>query len=159
MRTAGAYGLGTIAPMDADPARIARYLDEIGADAERDGERRWGVRVPSQKRGAVTVGLEVRERTLAMRAFVVRGPDVRHRDVYRALLRRNLATRAWRFALDDDGDVHAVADAPLEGLDADGLDGLLGALCALVDESYEGIVRTGFDVPEGTVFGPPPGAA
>ena len=38
------------------------------------------------------------------------------------------------------------------------LDGLLGALCALVDESYEGIVRTGFDVPEGTVFGPPPGA-
>ena len=63
----------------------------------------------------------------------------------------------WRFALDDDGDVYALADAPLDGLDADALDGLLGALCALVDESYEGIVRTGFDVPEGTVFGPPPG--
>ena len=25
--------------------------------------------------------------------------------------------------------------------------------------SYEGIVRAGFDVPEGTVFGPPPGSA
>ena len=144
--------------MDAAPARIAHYLEEIGADAERDGERRWGVRLPSQKRGAVMVGLEVRERTLAMRAFVVRGPDVRHEDVYRALLRRNLRTQVWRFALDDDGDVYALADAPLDGLDADGLDGLLGALCALVDETYEGIVRTGFDVPEGTVFGPPPGA-
>ena len=64
----------------------------------------------------------------------------------------------WRFAIDDDGDVYALADVPLDGLDADALDGLLGALCALVDESYEGIVRMGFDVPEGTVFGPPPGA-
>lgn len=149
---------GTIAAMDAAPARIAHYLDEIGADAERDGERRWGVRLPSQKRGAVLVGLEVRERTLAMRAFVVRGPDVRHEDVYRILLQRNLRTRVWRFAIDDDGDVYVLADVPLDGLDGEALDGLLGALCALVDESYEGIVRAGFDVPEGTVFGPPPGA-
>ena len=116
------------------------------------------IRVPSQKRGAVLVGMEVRERTLAMQAFVVRGPDVRHEEVYRLLLRRNLRTRVWRYAIDDDGDVHALADAPLAGLDADGLDGLLGSLSTLVDETYEGIVRAGFDVPEGTVFGPPPGA-
>ncbi len=41
--------------MDAGPARSAHYLDGIGADAERDGHRRWGVRLPSQKRGAVMV--------------------------------------------------------------------------------------------------------
>lgn len=145
--------------MDAAPARIAHYLEEIGADAERGGEREWAVRVPSAKRGAVTAGLVVRERTLTLTAFVLRGPDRDHEGVYRRLLLKNLATRHWRFAIDGDGDIFAVADAPLTGLDADVLDGLLGALSALVDETYESIVRMGFDVPDGTVFGPPPGAS
>jgi len=41
-------------------------------------------------------------------------------------------------------------------LDADTLDGLLGSLSALIDETYESLVRTGFEVPEGTEFAPPP---
>jgi len=142
--------------MDADPARISRYLDEIGAEAERRGEREWGVRLPSAKRGAVTALLTARERTLAARAFFLRGPDRDHESVYRRLLRRNLDTRGWRFAVDDDGDLYLLADTPLAGLDLDGLDGLLGSLSTLVDEAYEGVVRMGFEVPEGTTFGPPP---
>ena len=155
VRTAG----GTIGAMDAAPPDIALHLDEIGADAERLAEREWAVRLPSAKRGAVTAGLVVGERTLTLRAFVVRGPDRDHEGVYRRLLHKNLSTRAWRFAIDDDGDVFAVADAPLAGLDADVLDGLLGALCTLIDETYESVVRMGFDVPTDTVFGPPPGEA
>lgn len=145
--------------MDAAPARIALYLDQIGAEAERRGEREWGVRLPSAKRGAIGAALSVRERTLTIRAFVLRGPDRAHEEVYRRLLRRNLTTPHWRFAIDDDGDVWLMCDAALAALDADALDGLLGTLCAVVDETYEGVVRTGFDVPEGTEFRPPPGAA
>ena len=144
--------------MDDPPARIAGHLAEIGVEAARRGDREWGVRVPSAKRGAVGVLVTVLERTLALRAFVLRGPDRRHEDVYRRMLRKNLSTRQWRFAVDDAGDVYALADAPLDGLDADVLDGLLGALSALVDETYESLVRTGFDVPEGTEFRPPPDA-
>jgi hypothetical protein len=143
--------------VDAAPARIARYLEQIGAEAERRGEREWGVRVPSAARGAIGASVTVRERTLTIRAFVLRGPDRAHEDVYRRLLRKNLATSHWRFAIDDDGDVYLVCDAALAALDADALDGLLGSLCSLVDETYESVVRTGFDVPEGTRFGPPPG--
>lgn len=149
---------GTIAGMDAGTEQIADYLAEIGADAQRAAEREWSVRLPSTKRGAVVAGLTVRERTLSITAFVVRAPDRDHEGVYRRLLQKNLSARAWRFAIDGDGDVFAVADAPLAALDADALDGLLGELCTLVDEVFEGIVRTGFDVPEGTVFGPPPSA-
>jgi hypothetical protein len=141
----------------ATPARIARYLEEIGAEAERRGEREWGVRLPSTKRGAIGALLAVRERTLTMRAFVLRGPDRNHEGVYRRLLGKNLTTAHWRFAIDDEGDVYLVADAALACLDAESLDGLLGALCAVVDETYESVVRMGFDVPEGTEFRPPPG--
>jgi Putative bacterial sensory transduction regulator len=143
--------------VDDAPARIARYLEQIGAEAERRGEREWGVRLPSAKRGAIGASVSVRERTLTIRAFVLRGPDRAHEDVYRHLLRKNLATSHWRFAIDDDGDVYLICDAPLAALDADALDGLLGSLCSVVDETYEGAVRTGFDVPEGTEFRPPPG--
>jgi hypothetical protein len=143
--------------MDADPARIARYLEEIGAEAERRGDREWGLRLPSTKRGAIGAALSVRERTLTIRAFVLRGPDRAHEEVYRRLLHKNLTTPHWRFAIDADGDVFLVCDASLAALDADALDGLLGSLCSVVDETYESVVRTGFDVPEGTEFRPPPG--
>jgi len=143
--------------VDAAPARIALYLEQIGAEAERRAEREWNVRLPSARRGAIGALLSVRERTLTVRAFVLRGPDRGHEGVYRRLLRKNLSTAHWRFAIDDDGDVYLIADAALTGLDADALDGLLGALCAVVDETYESVVRMGFDVPEGTEFRPPPG--
>jgi hypothetical protein len=138
------------------PSRIALFLEEIGVDADRRGERAWTVAVPSAKRGSVAVLIVVGERTLTLRAFIMRAPDRDHRGVYERLLGKNLTTRHWRFGIDSDGDVHVVADAPLAGLDAETLDGLLGSLSALVDETYESIVRMGFDVPAGTAFGPPP---
>lgn len=141
---------------DAAPALIAGHLELIGADTERRGEREWSVQVPCTKRGSVGVLLVARERSLSLRAFVVRGPDRAHADVYARLLHKNLAVRDWRFGIDGTGDVYAVADTPLAGLDADRIDGLLGALSALIDETFESVVRMGFDVPEGTEFRPPP---
>ena len=117
---------GSIARDGRRPRPHPGYLDEIGAEAERRGEREWGVRLPSAKRGAVTALLTARERTLDVRAFFLRGPDRDHEAVYRRLLRKNLDTRGWRFAIDDDGDLYLLADTPLAGLDVDGLDGLLG---------------------------------
>lgn len=141
---------------DSAPALIAHFLDQIGVEADRRGERAWSVAVPTSKRGSIGVLVLVRERSLTMRAFVVRAPDRAHLEVYERLLGKNLTTRDWRFGIDVDGDIYAVVDAPLAGMDGDLLDGLLGALSALVDETYESIVRTGFAVPDGTEFGPRP---
>ena len=138
------------------PSLIAHFLEEIGVEADRRGERAWSASVPCAKRGSVGVLILVRERSLTLRAFVVRAPDRNRVDVWERLLGKNLTTRDWRFGTDADGDVYAVADAPLAGLDADTLDGLLGSLSALIDETYESLVRTGFEVPEGTEFAPPP---
>ena len=62
------------------------------------------------------------------------------------------------FATDDPGDLWIIAEAEIAVLGADGLDGLLGLLSTYVDESFEGILRLGFEVPEGQGVGPPPGA-
>jgi hypothetical protein len=145
--------------MDDAPERIGAYLEELGAPCERRGEREWTVMLPSHKRGGVGARLIAGERTLALRAFFMRGPDREHEAFYRRLLQKNLGTSAWRFALDRDGDVHLVAEAPLDALTGERLDELLGTLATIVDETYESAVRTGFAVPEGTEFRPPPPGA
>jgi hypothetical protein len=93
-----------------------------------------------------------------MRAFFMRGPDRAHADVYKRALRKNLDMRHWRFAADDAGDLWMIAEAETSLLGSDGLDGLLGLLSTYVDESFEGILRLGFEVPDGQGVGPPPGA-
>ena len=145
--------------MDDAQGLIGGYLEELGAPFERRSEREWTVMLPCHKRGGIGARLIAGERTLALRAFFMRGPDHEREAVYRRLLQKNLGTSAWRFALDRDGDVHLVAEAPLATLTADQLDELLGTLSTIVDETYESTVRTGFAVPEGTEFRPPPSGA
>lgn len=142
--------------MSVTPERIAGWLEALGADLERRGQRAFTVRVPSTRRGAVAVGLSIGERTLGAHSFVLRGPDRAHEAVYGRMLHKNLTSYAWRFALDPAGDIFLVAELALATLDADALDDLLGTLATLVDETYESLVRTGFDVPPGTDFRPPP---
>jgi hypothetical protein len=138
--------------VSGDPlSMIDDALHGIGLTAQRGAPGTWRVDVPCVDRRSITVGLAADERTLRMQAFMMRAPDRRHDEVHRRLLRKNLdmkATGPWRFAIDDHGDIYAIADVPLAGLDADGIDGLLGALSALVDATWAGLVRTGFVVPE-----------
>jgi hypothetical protein len=142
--------------MDGALPSIPDLLEALDLDYTTDTEGIW-TQVPSERRGSVAVQLAARERTLGLRAFVMRAPDLRHEDVYRRLLRKNHDGGPWAFSLDPLGDVFAVASQPLVSIDAQALDGLLGGLAMLVDEVFEGIVRTGFDYPPDLPVGPPPG--
>lgn len=142
--------------MSDDTVLIQTWLDQIGAQAERLGPREWSVRVPSATRGEVAVAIHARERTLGMRAFFMRGPDRAHLDVFRRILRKNLDMHAWRFALDDAGDLWLVTEAQISVLGHDGLDGLLGLLSTYMDETFQSVLRAGFDLSEGAGVGLPP---
>jgi hypothetical protein len=104
------------------------------------------VLVPSARRGVVPLNVVAAERTLSLQAFFIRGPDRDHAAVYAHLLRKNADLRGWRFALDGHGDVYLLAEAPVEDLTSDALDGLLGAFATYVDEMFDGVMRLGFDV-------------
>lgn len=135
-------------------------LEALGVDVTRLGPRAWGVRLPSQARGTLTVGLEGMERTLRLTAFVMRAPDRHHEAVYARLLAKNLTMFRWAFALDELGDVYLCARVPVEDVAEDLLDELLGGAVLYLDEVYELIVRTGFDIPpEVSLSGPPPSPA
>jgi hypothetical protein len=137
---------------------VARLVEELEVGAVPAPGGGWVVHVPTAKRGDLAAHISATERTVTIRAFVIRAPDRGHLEIFQRLLRKNLMTREWRFAIDGAGDIYAVADAAVEGVDADALDGLLGGLSALVDEVYEGVLRTGFAVPDTVVVGAPPPA-
>lgn len=137
--------------------RVDAALGALGADYDRLGPRAWGVRLPSQARGTLTVGLDGRERTLRLTAFFMRAPDRNHEAVYGRLLAKNLEMFRWAFALDELGDVYMVARFPWADVGEDLLDELLGLALVYCDEVYEVTVRTGFDIPpDVSLSGPPP---
>jgi len=128
--------------------RLEDLVGDLGAAMSPSARGGWVVRVPTERRGEIAAHVVERERTVAIRAFVMRGPDRAHADVYRRLLGKNLEPGPWRLALDADGDIVAAAYLERDGLDADRLDSVLGALSSLVDEIFDGILRTGFVVPD-----------
>ncbi len=105
--------------MTAPQDQLAPILDALDVPVERRGAREWSVAIPCATRGDVGVLIGARELTVTMRAFVGRAPDRDSEGVHARLLHKNLGTRHWRFAIDDLGDVFALADTRLAGLEAD----------------------------------------
>ena len=139
-------------------ARIGAYLKDLDlAPAARRGGG-WSVELPSIRRGVIGVGFRAHERTVRMASFFMRAPDRDHAAVYRRMLERNLQMAYWRFGLDPDGDLFLAAHLDEDALAAR-LDAVLGLLVTYVDETYEGLVRLGFDIPAHIRVGGPPPAA
>lgn len=137
---------------------MSDHLTELLAGLGLDPEATNGgvaVTLPSERRGSFTMFLRATERGVLMRAFVMRNPDRLHEAVYHRLLRWNFGSRPWRYCLNEDDDVFLAAELPADAVTSEGLDGMLGAACAAVDDVFEGIVRVGFDIPEGVSLRPP----
>jgi Putative bacterial sensory transduction regulator len=138
-------------------ARVGACLTELGlAPVARRGGG-WTVELPSLKRGGIGVAVVARERTVRMVTFLMRAPDRERETVYRRMLERNLQMVYWRFGVDPDGDLFLATHLDDDQLGRETLDAVLGLLVTYVDETYEGLVRLGFDVPAHIrVGGPPP---
>ncbi len=144
--------------MIAEHQRLFDLLTHLSLEVRTADDGVW-VGVPSRMRGTLAVRLVAGERSVRFFVFVMRAPEVAHHEVFHRMLRKNHGAGPWMFSLDELGDVYLVASVPAATLDADALDGLLGALSALVDEVFEGLVRTGFGVAPEVPLGPPPAAA
>lgn len=144
--------------------RVHGALTALDVEFTVLGSGQWGVVLPSQARGSLTVALRGGERTLHLTAFLMRAPDRHHEAVYARMLTKNLTMYRWAFALDELGDVYLTARVPEAAVDEALMDELLGLGVVYADEVYDVLVRTGFDIPPGvSLSGPPtppaPGAA
>lgn len=132
--------------VDRDSARSAIESVVRGADLDFDEVRpdAWMTQLAGEYKRTLPVLLELEDRALRVTGLVCAAPDEGHADVYRLLLLHNRRARPVHFALDDEGDVIAVGALPLEALDEDSVDRLLGALLQMADDVYNAVLRHGF---------------
>jgi hypothetical protein len=111
---------------------------------ERTGDRGWYTVLAGEHKRTIPVSLQLGADHLLVESFFMTAPDENQAEVYAFLLRRNLRTYTFRFALDGHGDVLLVGLVPLTAVTDEELDRMLGQLLVAADEAYDQALRTGF---------------
>jgi hypothetical protein len=122
----------------------AWFADRPELDIEPFGETGRFVVLHGERKRTIPVQLEVGDHTLTVTSFFLHAPDEQGEDVYAFLLRRNLRSYIWRFALNPDGDVLLVGVLPRAALSRDELDRMLGQLLSVADDAFTSALRLGF---------------
>jgi hypothetical protein len=125
--------------------RLASLLEAEGLEHEQVEPGRFVVVLPGRAKLRTTVSLAVGREALVVNAFVCRQPDENAEGVYRWLLQQNTRLFGVAFALDRLGDIYLVGRMPVAGLREDDLDRLLGSLLRASDESFNTLLRLGFE--------------
>ncbi|MGH8933514.1 MAG: YbjN domain-containing protein [Egibacteraceae bacterium] len=124
---------------------IQAWLDaQPDLQAERVGDGGWFVALRGERKRTIPAHLLLGAHTLVIESLFMRAPDENPGAVYAYLLRRNLRSYLFRFALSDAGDVLLVAVVPVHAVTADELDRLIGALLYTADETFNAALRIGF---------------
>jgi hypothetical protein len=133
-------------PQRRDRARGAVLTALADADLEVSavGEDRWLTMLSGDWKRTIPLLLHLDERSLKLTSLLAGVPDEGHADVYRILLQRNQRPLPVHFALDDEGDLILTGAVPLEAVDADRIDEVLGAVLTLSDETFNQVLRAGF---------------
>jgi len=121
----------------SNPVVLAVERDETGA-------QRWFVRLTSDEKGVFSIWLTLQQRTLHHETYLMPAPIENEARCYEQLLRRNLHLHGVQLAIGDEDAVYLVGRVPVDGLDDEVLDGVLGAHYAAVELCFRPAMRIGY---------------
>lgn len=124
-------------------AGVRAWAEDNDVPVDSIEESEIVVTLPGEKKLKTNVAVSVFARTAHLQAFVIRHPDENSAEFNRWLLQKNLKPGPVAFAIDSLGDVYLRASVPREYL-LDELDGLLGAMLATADSSFNELLLIGF---------------
>jgi hypothetical protein len=104
---------------------VTEYVETLPGETRRLGHAEWGITVAAEAAGGwpLDVGLRIADGLLRAQAFVAPANEAINAWNF---LHWNRQTRMVRFSCTSAGDIWINADAPVAGLDASGVDRLLG---------------------------------
>lgn len=125
------------AAREAHPAIVA-------IDRGAPGERRWYVRMAGEAKEFTTVWLHLGQRTLRYETYVMPAPEENVAAVYESVLRRNeRLVGAW-FSIGGEDAIYLRGAIPVDRLDEQAIDGILGTLYQTVERAFPSLIRAGF---------------
>lgn len=104
----------------------------------------WYVRVGGTARRVIPIEIALDQRTLRVLSYFMIPPDTDAAEAYWYLLRQNWAASGVAFAGAPDGAVCLVSRIPIDRLDADELDAVIGKVVDATERSFRGYLRIGF---------------
>jgi hypothetical protein len=123
---------------------LRSVLSDAGLEVTEIDDHRVMTMLSGEWKRTIPVLFDLDERSLKVSSLFSGAPDEGHEAVYRVLLQRNQRSGPVHFALDDEGDLVLLGSLPLDAVDEQRLDGLLGVLLSVADETFNQVLRTGF---------------
>jgi hypothetical protein len=125
----------------ADAQATNPLLRAVDHDAELD---RWYVRMRGEDKQVITVWLTLGERTLQFETYFMPAPEEQLERCYEYLLRANQRLFAWRFAVGLEDAVYLVGQLPVDAIDADELDRIIGSGYAYSEQYFRSAMSIGY---------------
>jgi hypothetical protein len=122
---------------------IAEYLQSTGVDFDHE-ESTFLVTLKGEKKLQTHCALIVGDHSLSINAFVIRKPDENEDQVHHWCMTKNAAMYGLAFAINQLGDIYLVGRLPLDAVNEQELDRLLGSVLQYSDSAFNPLLEIGF---------------
>ena len=122
---------------------IANFLQSEEIDFEQDGKS-FLITLKGEKKLQTHCALIVGDHSLSINAFVIRKPDENEEKVHHWCMSKNASMYGLAFAINQLGDIYLVGRLPLDAVNAQELDRILGSVLQYSDSSFNPLLEIGF---------------
>ena len=122
---------------------IAEFLQSEEIDFEQEGKS-FLVTLKGEKKLQTHCALIVGDHSLSINAFVIRKPDENEDQVHHWCMSKNASMYGLAFAINQLGDIYLVGRLPLDAVNAQELDRILGSVLQYSDSSFNPLLEIGF---------------
>jgi hypothetical protein len=131
--------------MALNPGQVIEdFLTSHDLDFDKQGENTFMVTLPGEKKLQTHCALVVGDHSLSINAFVIRKPDTHEDAVHKWCMTKNASMYGIAFAINELGDIYLVGRLPLDAVNAQEFDRLIGSVLQYSDSSFNPLLELGF---------------
>jgi len=131
--------------MALDPREVIEdFLTSHDLDFEKQGDNTFMVTLPGEKKLETQCALVIGDHSLSINAFVIRKPDTHEDAVHKWCMLKNASMYGIAFAINELGDIFLVGRLPLDAVNAQEIDRIIGSVLQYSDSSFNPLLELGF---------------
>ena len=124
-------------------ATVEKFLTDQKVDFEKNGKA-FLVTLPGEKKLQTHCALVIGDHSLSINAFVIRKPDENESAVHHWCMSKNASMYGLAYAINELGDIYLVGRLPLDAVNAQELDRVLGSVMQYSDSAFNPLLELGF---------------
>ena len=124
-------------------ATVEKFLSDQHIDFEKNGNA-FLVTLPGEKKLQTHCALVIGDHSLSINAFVIRKPDENEAAVHHWCMSKNASMYGLAYAINELGDIYLVGRLPLDAVNPQELDRVLGSVLQYSDSAFNPLLELGF---------------